>query len=177
MILFWERGFEAASVQDLTTAMGINRFSMYNTFDDKQTLFLTALDHYTTHHTARSLLPLEAPRPDLGAIKSYFDALLTRTRTRPGSMGCMMALAGSERPQDPDTIERVNAHNTRTRLAFERALRNAADDGQLRPGIYPRRRAAMLTTFTLGLALQTRAGTDLATLRATVDAVLGDLAA
>ena len=50
-----------------------------------------------------------------------------------------------------------------------------ADDGRLRSQIFPRRRAAMLTTFAQGLALQARAGASMHTLRAAVDAILDDL--
>lgn len=44
--VFWEKGFDGASLTDLTTAMGINRPSLYGTFGDKQALYLRALDWY-----------------------------------------------------------------------------------------------------------------------------------
>lgn len=175
MIIFWELGYEAASVQQLTSAMGINRFSMYNTFGDKKTLFLAALDCYAENEAAVSLGPLEVARPDLSSIHEFFQAYLKHTQSPHGSMGCMMVLSGAESPNEPDTTERVSAHRTRTRLAFERALRNAADDGKLRPHIYPRRRAAMLTTFFQGLTLQARSHASAAFLRSAVLAVLDDL--
>lgn len=175
MVLFWERGFEAASIQALTAAMGINRFSMYNTFGDKQALFLAALDYYTEHYATTVLSPLLTVQPDLSHVRAYFDAFLNQLREPPGSLGCLLVLSGAERTEDAPTRERTAAHRERTRLAFERALRNAADQGNLRPDIYPRRRAAVLTTFAQGLALQARAGVDHRTLRAAVEAVLDDL--
>jgi len=175
MVLFWERGYEAASVQALTTAMGINRFSMYNTFGDKQTLFLAALDYYADHNGSVILQPIEGEHPNLASIRAYFDQLLARFQTHPGSLGCLMAISGAERLNDPATVERVAAHRTRTQLAFERALRNAADSGELRADIYPRRRAAALTTFAQGLVLQARAGASTQTLRAAANAILDDL--
>ena len=175
MILFWERGYEAASVQQLTSAMGINRFSMYNTFGDKRALFLAALDCYAENEAAALLRPLEVARPDLSSIHEFFQAYLEHTQSSHGSMGCMLVLSGAECPNEPDTTERVSAHRARTRFAFERALRNAADDGKLRPHIYPRRRAAMLTTFFQGLTLQARNHTNTAFLQAAVLAVLDDL--
>jgi TetR/AcrR family transcriptional repressor of nem operon len=48
MQLFWEKGYEATSVQDLVEGMGINRFSLYDTFGSKHDLFLKALDRYRT---------------------------------------------------------------------------------------------------------------------------------
>ena len=46
MLLFWEKGYEAASMEDLVQAMEINRFSIYNSFGDKKKLLLCALENY-----------------------------------------------------------------------------------------------------------------------------------
>jgi TetR/AcrR family transcriptional repressor of nem operon len=46
MVLFWTRGFEATSIQDVVDATGVGRGSLYATFRDKNRLFLTVVDHY-----------------------------------------------------------------------------------------------------------------------------------
>ena len=46
MVVFWQKGFDGASLGDLTKAMGINRPSLYGTFGDKQSLYLRTLDWY-----------------------------------------------------------------------------------------------------------------------------------
>ncbi len=46
MILFWKKGYHATSMQDLVEGMGINRSSMYDTFGDKHSLFIEALEAY-----------------------------------------------------------------------------------------------------------------------------------
>ena len=46
MRVFWERGYEANSIDDLLKATGINRGSLYGTFGDRRSLFLSALDRY-----------------------------------------------------------------------------------------------------------------------------------
>lgn len=46
MLLFWKKGYEAASIPDLLEVMGISRSSLYDTFSDKQTLYRDALEHY-----------------------------------------------------------------------------------------------------------------------------------
>ncbi len=46
MRVFWEKGYEGANITDLTTAMGINRSSMYTIFGDKEALFYRAVQHY-----------------------------------------------------------------------------------------------------------------------------------
>lgn len=177
MELFWELGYEAASVQELTSAMGINRFSMYNTFGDKKSLFLAALDHYAENNAAALLGPLEVARPDLSSIREFFFAYLAHAQSPQGGLGCMMVLSGAEGTDETSIIERVTAHRARTQLAFERALRNAADDGMLRSHISPRRRSGLLTTLYQGLTLQARNQASADFLRATVLAALDDLSA
>ena len=44
MDLFWDRGFEATSIQDLVDNVGINRASMYDTFGDKRAFFCAAVE-------------------------------------------------------------------------------------------------------------------------------------
>jgi AcrR family transcriptional regulator len=46
MILFWNRGFEQTSVDELAAAMGIQTSSLYSSFGDKESLYLEAVDHY-----------------------------------------------------------------------------------------------------------------------------------
>jgi AcrR family transcriptional regulator len=46
MVLFWKRGFEQTSVDELAEAMGIQTSSLYSSFGDKETLFLDAVAHY-----------------------------------------------------------------------------------------------------------------------------------
>lgn len=52
MHVFWEKGFEAASLSDLTARMGIQRPSLYSAFGDKKGLFEAALRKYTSSHAA-----------------------------------------------------------------------------------------------------------------------------
>src|SRR5919205_1081784 len=50
--VFWRKGYEAASISDLTAAMGINPPSLYAAFGNKEELFRKALDRYTEKHDA-----------------------------------------------------------------------------------------------------------------------------
>ncbi|MFB7368729.1 TetR/AcrR family transcriptional regulator [Streptomyces sp. NPDC056222] len=59
MHLFWEKGYEATSTQDLCEATGLGRSSIYNTFASKHALFLRALARYTEMTTSGQLALLE----------------------------------------------------------------------------------------------------------------------
>ena len=48
MQVFWHKGYEATSMEDLLSAMDLNRGSLYDTFGDKRQLFLKVIDRYCT---------------------------------------------------------------------------------------------------------------------------------
>ena len=56
MRVFWERGYESTSIDDLLKATGINRGSLYGTFSDRRSLFLSAQDPYVPHLSLRPLV-------------------------------------------------------------------------------------------------------------------------
>lgn len=60
MACFWERGYEATSVRELTEQMGIASPSLYNAFGDKRGLFKQALEHYCSQLTYERISRLEA---------------------------------------------------------------------------------------------------------------------
>src|SRR6266851_1586631 len=72
MAAFWTKGYTATSIEDLVTRMGIQRGSLYATFGDKRSLFLSALGRYQRVVTRELLAALEAPGSGLAAIRRFF---------------------------------------------------------------------------------------------------------
>lgn len=134
--LFWEKGYEATTVQELGTRMGLHPGSLFHTFGDKQSLFLEALGLYEERARALLLALLEAPLPKREALRQLFAAMidnLLRARTA-GRRGCFMVNTLVERcPQDPDMDRRARTNLTRLEEALERALRAAVEGGEIRP--------------------------------------------
>ena len=59
--VFWRRGYEVVSIQDLEAATGLGRGSLYNAFGDKEGLFIAALDRYIERHGAAPFRHLSNP--------------------------------------------------------------------------------------------------------------------
>ena len=176
MLLFWEHGYESASIQLLTEAMGINRFSLYAAFGDKQGLFLEALDLYNHRVVGAMVSDLEVPEPDLTSIEAYFERFFDNIQGPPGTLGCLVVVAGAERARtDVETALRVQRHRKRLQRGFERALEGGILLGQVRPAVEPARRASALTLLAQGLALQARTGVPQAFLRESVAVALEDI--
>src|SRR5690606_2006768 len=96
MRLFWAKGYEATSMQELVDALGINRFSLYDTYGDKRTLFLEALERYGESVMKRLVEPLLAPDAGMGAISAYLKNLGQGLAMASGGRGCLDRKGGVE---------------------------------------------------------------------------------
>lgn len=154
MQLFWERGYEATSVQDLVERMGINRFSLYETFGSKHDLFLKTLDRYRDEVVARALRAMEASDGGLDLIRDYFAATLRFVSSTQGWKGCLMTNSAVElSPHDKSAGTKVRAHLKRLEDAFHRQLAIARRTGQLKSRRRPRELARFLTGVAQGLGV------------------------
>jgi TetR/AcrR family transcriptional repressor of nem operon len=146
MRLFWQRGYEGASIEDLVTATGINRGSLYATFGSKCGIFLATLDRYAIL-LGKPLLP-DDPDPRR-AIERMFETIITRTSDPQWPRGCFMTNTALECPDAGDEIARKVAEGVgRQESAIYRVLQRAQAEGSLDP----KADARALARFFLGVA-------------------------
>jgi len=92
MHVFWEKGYEGASLHELTTAMGIQPASLYAAFGNKQALFEQALNRYIAGPVAFVPTALEEPREYAVAeriLRKSAEFLTERRSRRSWQRGCM----------------------------------------------------------------------------------------
>jgi len=108
--VFWKRGYEATSVQDLVDALGVNRASLYGTFGDKAQLFSAVLDRYGRQVNGLVERALAPPASGAEAVRAWFQEL-NRMVTQPGGpRGCLLIGSVSSCTTAPDPLrERVVA--------------------------------------------------------------------
>jgi TetR/AcrR family transcriptional repressor of nem operon len=174
--LFWERGYEGTSLADLETHLGLGRQSLYNTFGDKQALFLKALDRYRREVGEAALSRLNAPGAGLDAIRGFFHSA-AESLTAPGPRrGCLVTNMISERgAQDPDVLLRCNHARDVLERAFRRALAQAKVRGELPDGLDVEATATLLLVQSYGLNILAKTGASAAELHAAVEALLAAL--
>lgn len=158
MEVFWRKGYDAASLSDLTTAMGINPPSLYGTFGNKEELFVRVLEKYAVGPASYVLAALAAPssrevarRRLLGAVQAMTDS------RRPGGCLAVQALARTGDAQGPIGQMLVTfcdgAHQ-----AYVARLRRARDEGDLPPEADPVALARYLNVVAQGISLQAASG-------------------
>jgi len=77
MEVFWEKGYNGASLRDLTDAMKINSSSLYNTIGDKQELFVRCVEHYTGLRKKDLQNRLKGSESPLTILLNYIDDAVT----------------------------------------------------------------------------------------------------
>src|SRR5215510_3929583 len=164
MAVFWERGYEATSIQDLLQAMGLNRGSLYATFGDKQHLFLAVLDHYAEKVSAAMFNALRDPDPRR-AIAQMFAVLLRRTSDPGSPRGCLNTNTALECPGSGDAITRTVADRLgQQESALYHVLLRAQVAGALDRGQDCRALARFFVGVAQGVNVVHKAGADPATL-------------
>ena len=148
MVLFWERGYEATSIQDLVEATCVNRGSLYATFGNKKRLFLAVLDQYADKVGKPLMAELEDPDPRR-AIERMFESIIRRTSDPSWPRGCLNTNTSLECPNSGDQISRKIAERLgQQESAIYRVLRRAQAKGVLDPA----QDARALARFFMGVA-------------------------
>ena len=133
MEVFWRRGYEAASIQDLVQHMGINRQSMYDTFGDKHALFLQALDRYREIQSRRVFEILDRPGSVKKNVRLLFEEAVERALSEEGRRGCFVGNATSELAgRCKETAIRTCKSMASAEKTFQRALMRGTEQGEFR---------------------------------------------
>ncbi len=154
-LLFWRLGYEGASINDLTAAMGITPQSLYSAFRSKADLYLEALDLYRRDMSvpARTLLE-EGPSAvaTISGLLRAFAAQYSRT-DRPG--GCMISTGALALAEENRAVGQHMIDLRRGALAAYRdRLERAIVEGELKPDTDPEVLARFIATVIQGMSVQ-----------------------
>lgn len=150
MDVFWEKGYDAASITDLTAAMGINRFSLYDTFGDKHTLYLRALEFYQ-QSVVSSLIEKIDGISSLEALESFFFRMIEYQHSCTGKCCMVQKAAASIAAADDETRDLLEQIRARCLDAYRGAIERIRDNGELSSDLDPKDSAWMLMILQSGL--------------------------
>jgi TetR/AcrR family transcriptional regulator, transcriptional repressor for nem operon len=96
MRVFWAKGFNATSMQDLVDGLGLSRSSIYDTFGDKEGLFYAALETYNNKYQMMSMEDVELATSPLQTLKDRFANLIAISLTDNEHKGCLIVNTTTE---------------------------------------------------------------------------------
>ncbi|MEK9970735.1 MAG: TetR/AcrR family transcriptional regulator, partial [Ferrovibrio sp.] len=159
------QGYAATSMEQLVTTMGISRQSLYDTFGDKHTLFLAAMDAYCAMLEAAMLAPLRKAEAGLQALHDAGMGIIDFLVQFPKRRACLMANSTLElAPHDDTVAAKVRAHLQNMESAFRHALGNAHARGEIAARSDLDALAKYLVGMAHGLMVMAKSGADRATL-------------
>lgn len=157
MRVFWSRGYEGTSVNDLVQATGMNRGSIYASFDGKRDIFLTALDRYDERYRARFLAGLMVGRSPKDAILAAFRAAAEQATTPDTPAGCLIVNSAVElSPHDPEIAAAVTASLGELRAFFRDRIDAAKAEGEIPAAVNTEASTTTLYALFLGLRVMSR---------------------
>jgi AcrR family transcriptional regulator len=156
MHVFWAKGYEGASLSDLTQAMRINRPSLYAAFGNKEQLFRKVLDRYMGGPVAYFSKALAAPKAR-DVVEDIFlgTARMADDPTIPA--GCLM-VQGALACGDASVRKEVAARRAAAEVALRRRLQRAKREGDLPKDADPAELAHYVMTVVRGMAVQSAGG-------------------
>lgn len=159
---FWDGGYAATSVDDLATATGLGKGSLYGAFGDKHALFLRALDGYCVDATDRVLAQLRQPDvPAYDRLVGHIRATVADIVADTDRRGCMMAKSSAELgATDVDVDRVVIASFTKWQDAIAECVAEAQRDGTVSAAADPEAVATMLLGMIRGFEALRKGGIE-----------------
>ena len=152
--VFWSKGYEATSVDDLCAITGLSRSSLYSTFGSKRDLLLRSVDRYVERRTPDIAAILAQPMPVREAFATLARHFIAQIVSGPGRRGCFLGNCAAELPRgDRAALARVRQGLARTEATFRAALMRAVARGELPSDVDIRALARFLTAGFQGLRL------------------------
>lgn len=130
--VFWERGYQATSVDEVIRRSGVAKYGIYGTFGTKRELFMKVLEQYASDRQKDIQRSIRQPDAALPEILAFFDEVpkLITSKAYPG--GCLIAKTGVEVGlHDPEIRDFVKNFFRDTANALKNCLKRAVERGQL----------------------------------------------
>ncbi|HEX8393488.1 MAG TPA: helix-turn-helix domain-containing protein [Longimicrobium sp.] len=157
MELFWTKGYEATSMDDLVRHLGVGRGSLYAVFGSKHALYLRALEHYRATRSGFVVEMLSRDAPVREVVREWLQGGVDMTLTDPERRPCMMVGAASERAGcDPGAGRCVRASAQEIEDALHAALTRAQAAGEVARSKDPRALARFFVVTSQGLSVVAR---------------------
>lgn len=170
--VFWSKGYEGASLSDLTEAMGITRPSLYAAFGNKEALFRKALDLYEAEKLAYMSAALAEPTAR-GVVERLLRGALDAQTGVSEPKGCLGVIHSVACGSEAEGIKaEVLARRASTQKAMTERFARAREEGDLPGALEPEALTAYVVAILQGMAIQAGSGASRESLQQLVETSL-----
>ena len=172
--VFWRKGYEGASVEDLVQATGLSRASLYGAFGDKDKLFERAIERYREHSADIAAIVAAAPTATEG-LQLVLHTVLSNSCSRSGPRGCFLLAAGTSGQGPAVAREALRDNLDQLERVFVELVGRGQRSGEFRRSGDATAQARLLVVLLQGLASTARGGWGKDRLEAAAQAALAQL--
>jgi AcrR family transcriptional regulator len=165
MTVFWRKGYEGASLVDLTTAMGINSPSLYAAFGSKEGLFRSVLERYDARR--KGFMDTVLAAPDAQTVARLFLEGVAEFAADTSGLnppGCLLLQSGLS-CADQDIPDEIARHRAEKETALRERLERAQRESDLPKSANPAALARYLVAMSNGICVQATTGASAEELR------------
>ena len=173
--VFWQKGFQGTSLDDITAATGLAKPSLYAAFGDKNALFLKVLDRYHQRIVANAERTLNEGASARDAIERWLTSFVPFCSGARGIRGCLSVNTAADGVSDQKEVRnRLEGFNRRLEQLLRNRLR--ADRAQFSAAFDPDAAAHTIMAIYLGLMVMAKDAPTAARVRATLNQAISLLA-
>lgn len=159
--LFWKKGYNAVSTQDLIDAFGISRSSMYGAYKDKRSLFIIALEHYRDTASQGMINLLNENKSFKETIALLLSQLIKDTITDNDNKGCFIVNTAIElAPHDKDILEIIQENRKNIITALSKSIEKGIENGEIKSNQNPKSIANYFYNLINGLRVDAKVHKD-----------------
>jgi TetR/AcrR family transcriptional repressor of nem operon len=174
MNLFWQKGFEKTSMQDLVVNMGIHRRSMYDTFGDKHALFMKAMDRYEDSVGTAMDRRIKETTSVKQAIRALFDMVINQEEPVP--KGCLIVNTAVELAMhDSEASAKVKESFSKTEKRLYELVFRGQSTGEVAGQLNAEKLSRFLNNSLVGLRVMVKTTNDREELEGIIDTTLAIL--
>ena len=131
--IFWHKGYNGTSMQDLVDGLGISRSSLYDTYTDKHTLFVKALESYQDTGAGKIQEIINNSGSAKATIKQLLEFVINELLGDKQQKGCFMVNAEVEvAPHDAEINDLVCKNDQQMEDAFYLVIKKGQDNGEIK---------------------------------------------
>ncbi|MDO3624715.1 TetR/AcrR family transcriptional regulator [Mucilaginibacter sp. BT774] len=176
MNIFWHKGYNGTSMQDLVDGLGISRSSMYDTFGDKHTLFIRSLENYKKMATAEMKSIVDNAPTAKEAIRRMFEYTIAELVSDKQHKGCFLVNAGVEMaPHDAGISKMLCDNDRQLETYFNEAIKKGQASGEISNQQSSHALAQFILNNIKGIRVTAKSGADKKIFRDIVDVTMSAL--
>ena len=161
--VFWSKGYDGVTIDDLVAGMGVGRPSLYAVFGDKRAIFLRVLKAYAEKKGALAAKALLSPQGLRDSIAGFLRFAVESATEKGSARGCLLVCV-APLVDDAEVRRFVKSTVAGGAALVERRFREGIGVGDIPPDFPVAVRAIQVTDFARGLTMRAQSGTPRKTL-------------